>query len=176
MEYVILTDEEDHQIGVMEKLQAHKEGRLHRAVSVFIFNRQGQMLLQQRAAGKYHSAGLWTNTCCSHPRPDEDTGAAAARRLQEEMGISCPLLKVLSFVYKAVLENGITEYEFDHVYTGITDDAPQPDASEAAAWKYAAPQDIKADIALHEKKYTEWFKICMSDFYEQLSGKKQNNA
>src|SRR3954471_20885356 len=114
MEYVVLTDGQDNEMGVMEKLQAHKDGRLHRALSVFIFNSKGELLLQQRAAGKYHSAGLWTNTCCSHPRQGETVYDAANRRLYEEMGLQCNLRQAFSFVYKSHLDHGLTEHEYDH--------------------------------------------------------------
>ena len=119
MEEVVLVDEQDKPVGVMEKMQAHREGKLHRAFSVFIFNDKGEMLLQQRAFNKYHSAGLWTNACCSHPKPNETTETAAARRLNEELGFKTSLEKLFDFTYKASFENGLTEYEFDHVFSGI---------------------------------------------------------
>lgn len=121
MEYVVLVDEQDKETGTMEKLQAHLNGRLHRAVSVFLFNSKGELLLQQRASGKYHSANLWTNTCCSHPRPGESAYDAANRRLYEEMGLACELSEVFSFIYKAHLGNNLTEHEFDHVFVGTND-------------------------------------------------------
>ena len=163
MEYVVLVDEQDKEIGTMEKLQAHEEGRLHRAISAFIFNTNGEMLLQQRAAGKYHSALLWTNACCSHPRPGESVADAAHRRLHEEMGINCTLQEIFTFTYKAHLENDLTEYEFDHVFKGITDEEPHPDASEVAAFRYVDMETLTHDIAVNPGIYTEWFKICIKD-------------
>ena len=168
MEQVVLVGPEDNEIGTMEKQQAHVEGRLHRAISVFIFNSEGEMLLQQRAAGKYHSASLWTNTCCSHPRPGESSYAAAMRRLHEEMGLACELKEIFSFVYKASLDHDLTEHEFDHVFVGITDDMPRPDISEVGAWKYISQTSLDKDIEAAPEKYTEWFKICRRDWREKL--------
>ena len=168
MEYVILVDEKDNETGIMEKLEAHQEGKLHRAVSVFIFNSKNELLLQRRAAGKYHSANLWTNTCCSHPRIRERVHDAAVRRLYEEMGLKCVLEEAFSFVYKADLENGLTEHEYDHVFIGTTDDAPAPDAAEVAAWKYMSLDVIDSDIKNDPGKYTEWFKICLKDWRKEL--------
>ncbi len=168
MEYVILVDEHDNETGTMEKLQAHLEGKLHRAISVFIFNSKGELLLQQRAAGKYHSANLWTNTSCSHPRPGEQAHDAAVRRLYEEMGMRCQLKEIFGFVYKAHLENNLTEYEFDHVFTGVSDAIPVPDASEAAGWKYIGFEELERDIKLNPGLYTEWFKICLADWRKEL--------
>jgi isopentenyl-diphosphate Delta-isomerase len=168
MEQVILVDEQDNETGVMEKLRAHVEGRLHRAISVFVFNTKGELLLQQRASGKYHSANLWTNTCCSHPRPGEAVQDAAIRRLYEEMGLTCALKEAFSFVYKAKLENNLTEYEFDHVFKGITDELPAPDDTEVASWKYIDRDVLIEDIERQPGKYTEWFKICLSDRQEEL--------
>jgi isopentenyl-diphosphate delta-isomerase len=171
MEYVVLVDEQDKEIGTMEKLQAHVEGRLHRAVSVFIFNTKGELLLQQRAEGKYHSAGLLTNTCCSHPRPGEGIHDAAVRRLQEEMGITCQLKEVFSFTYKAYLDHNLTEHEFDHVFTGITDAIPKPDKSEAGGWKYMSMEQLEEEIKTNPEQFTEWFKICVKDWKKELFGK-----
>ena len=168
MEYVVLVDEQDKEIGTMEKLQAHEEGRLHRAISVFIFNTRGEMLLQQRAAGKYHSALLWTNACCSHPRPGERVADAAHRRLQEEMGMNCLLNEAFSFTYKAELEHGLTEHEYDHVFTGITDAHPALNPTEAAAWRYTGITELQDDIAEQPGLYTEWFKICIKEHVAKL--------
>ena len=168
MEQVVLVDENDNATGVMEKLRAHTEGKLHRAVSVFIFNTKGELLLQQRAHDKYHSAGLWTNTCCSHPRPGESAYDAAVRRLREEMGMACELEKVFSFVYKSHLDNNLTEYEFDHVFTGISDSFPQPEKTEVAAWRYSGIDRLDDDMKNNPGQYTEWFKICMNDWREEL--------
>jgi isopentenyl-diphosphate delta-isomerase len=170
MEEVVLVDEGDNQVGVMEKLQAHREGRLHRAISVFIFNSNGEMLLQQRAAGKYHSAGLWTNACCSHPRVGEAIEDAAQRRLQEEMGMKCALKEIFTFIYKAQLANQLTEYEYDHVFTGISNSTPVPDAAEVSAWKYIAVAKLVEDVAANPDQYTEWFKICLHDWQKELIG------
>jgi len=169
MEQVILVDEQDKQIGMMEKMQAHREGRLHRAISVFIFNSKGEMLLQQRAAGKYHSPLLWTNACCSHPMPGELTANAARRRLREEMGMECVLNEIFSFVYKATFDNGLTEHEYDHVFKGTTDAAPQPQAAEAAGWKYITIDELKEDSVQHPEKYTAWFLICINKYLQQLT-------
>jgi isopentenyl-diphosphate delta-isomerase len=168
MEYVVLVDEQDKEIGTMEKLQAHVEGKLHRAISVFIYNTKGEFLLQQRAAGKYHSANLWTNTCCSHPREGENVIDAAARRLYEEMDMKCELKEAFSFVYKAALENNLTEYEYDHVFIGISDVMPSPDREEVGAWKYISKDELIADIKANPGNYTEWFKICLMDWASKL--------
>ena len=165
MEQVILVDEQDKEVGVIEKMQAHIEGRLHRAISVFIFNSKNELLLQKRADGKYHSAGLWTNTCCSHPMPGETVADAATRRLNEEMGMKCVLQKSFTFIYKALLDHDLTEYEYDHVLTGITDEEPTPNPTEVAAWKYVNIENLQAEILLHPEKYTEWFKICLRDYW-----------
>ena len=168
MEQVILVDGQDNETGVMEKLQAHIEGRLHRAISVFIFNSKGELLLQQRAEGKYHSANLWTNTCCSHPRPGEPVQDAAVRRLFEEMGLRCELKEVFSFVYKAQLDHNLTEYEFDHVFVGTCDDLPKPDVTEVAAWMYIKPDTLIKDTGEYPDKYTAWFSICLQDWTNEL--------
>jgi isopentenyl-diphosphate delta-isomerase len=168
-EQVVLVDEQDAELGTMEKMQAHIEGRLHRAISVFVYNSKGEMLLQQRAGGKYHSAGLWTNTCCSHPRPAEAVMDAANRRLQEEMGMVCKLKEIFSFVYKAHLDHELTEYEYDHVFTGISDAIPVPDPEEVGGWKYMSIETLTADITANPDEYTEWFKICMRDKQNELS-------
>lgn len=143
----------------MEKLQAHLEAKLHRAISVFIFNSNKELLLQKRAMGKYHSAGLWTNTCCSHPKPDEKTTDAAQRRLQEEMGISCHLQPVFNFTYLAKLENGITEHEFDHVFFGFTDDLPKLNKEEASDYKYVPLAEIETWLQESPEQFTVWFKL-----------------
>ncbi len=167
-EYVVLVDEQDRETGEMEKLQAHREGKLHRAISVFVFNTKGALLLQQRAEGKYHSANLWTNTCCSHPRPGETTLEAATRRLEEEMGITVSLKEKFSFIYCAHLDNDLTEYEFDHVFTGITDAVPSPHNDEVAAWRYIDRTGLETEMNERPDQFTEWFKICMKDHREQL--------
>ena len=168
MEYVVLVDGQDKETGTMEKLQAHVEGLLHRAISVFIFNTKGELLLQQRAMDKYHSAGLWTNACCSHPRPGEDPMAAAHRRLMEEMGMDCELTEIFSFTYKAHLDHNLTEYEFDHVFKGTTDELPQHNTDEVAGWKYISPEELTKDISKRPEAYTEWFKICIKEHMAKL--------
>jgi isopentenyl-diphosphate delta-isomerase len=156
---VILVDEHDVQTGTMEKMEVHQKALLHRAFSVFIFNSNGEMLLQQRAAGKYHSPLLWTNTCCSHPAPGQDIIDAAAKRLKEEMGFTTQLEKAFEFIYKAPFDNGLTEYEYDHVFTGVFDGVIIPDADEVSWYQYQSTESIDADMQLHPEKYSEWFKI-----------------
>jgi isopentenyl-diphosphate delta-isomerase len=158
-EYVVLVDVQDKELGTMEKMQAHLEGKLHRAVSVLIFNSQKQMLLQKRADSKYHSAGLWTNTCCSHPRKGETPMDAATRRLYEEMGINCKLLSAFNFIYAVKLDKGLTEHEFDYVFAGICDDVPLPDPTEVSEYKYLKMDTIEAEIKQNPGQFTEWFKI-----------------
>ena len=143
-------------------MEAHEKGLLHRAFSVFIFNDEGELLLQKRADSKYHSGGLWTNTCCSHPRIDESAEAAGARRLMEEMGFSCPLEKVFTFRYKAVFSNGLSEHEFDHVLFGHYNRAPKPNPEEVSDWKYVPMDKIEEELKYNGIKYTEWFKICFT--------------
>ena len=162
IEYVLLVDEEDNEIGIMEKLQAHQEAVLHRAISIFVFNDQHELLLQQRAAEKYHSPLQWTNTCCTHPRKDENVMEAAVRRLQEEMNMSCELIYQYRFIYKAVLGDGLTEHELDHVFFGRSNVLPVPNAEEVAGWKYMSLEKIEADIAVHPQNYTEWFKLMLN--------------
>lgn len=164
-EKVILVNELDQPTGVMEKLEAHQKGLLHRAFSVFIFNDRGELLLQQRALTKYHSAGLWTNTCCSHPRPDEDTLKAAKRRLIEEMGIETQLTHKTHFIYKTAFENGLTEYEYDHIYFGNYSETPAINKDEVEAFKWMHPQIIKVEITNIPEKYTSWFKIAMQKLF-----------
>ncbi len=167
-EFVILVDEQDNELGTMEKLEAHQQGKLHRAISVFIFNSKKQLLLQKRAEGKYHSPNLWTNTCCSHPRQGEGTRQAAVRRLQEEMELSCPLKHAFSFIYHAAMENGLTEYEFDHVFTGIADGIPKPDPTEVAQWRYVSVDKLDDELKKNPEQFTEWFKICYEKHFFEL--------
>lgn len=163
MEQVILVDEQDQPIGLMEKQAAHLEPHLHRAFSVFVFNSKGELLLQQRAFSKYHSPGLWTNTCCSHPREGETVMEAATRRLKEEMGMKCELREVYTFIYKAPVGQGLTEHEFDHVLIGQTDETPCINTDEVASWKYTSLDDLEKDIQLQPELYTEWFKITFEE-------------
>lgn len=162
-EFVILVDENDSPRGIMEKQEAHIKGELHRALSVFIVNSEGQLLIHQRALEKYHSGGLWTNTCCSHPRPHENIEDAAIRRLKEEMGLSCELRKVIEFKYKAVFNNGLTEHEYDHVFIGKSDNNPMPDPGEVMDWKWIDPLQLQADMQNAPEKYTAWFRIVLDD-------------
>ncbi len=167
MEKVILVDANDNPIGLMEKMEAHKKGLLHRAFSVFLFNSKGEMLLQQRAFSKYHSGGLWTNACCSHPREGEETLAAAHRRLQEEMGFDCPIEKAFHFTYKSKLDNELTEHEFDHVFIGEYEGDISPNSDEVASYKYIPLAELKSDVANNPQDYTEWFKICLEEVLQR---------
>jgi len=160
-EYLILVDKNDKQCGKLEKLLVHQLGLLHRAFSVFIFNSKGELLLQQRADEKYHSSGLWTNTCCSHPHFGEEISYAIERRLSEEMEMKCDTEFAFSFTYKASFENGLTEHEFDHVYFGISNDLPKPVKSEVKNYKFMTLENLELDISTYPKKYTEWLKICL---------------
>lgn len=163
MEQVILVDENDRQIGLMEKQAAHVNPHLHRAFSIFIFNSKGELLMQQRALSKYHSPGLWTNTCCSHPRDGETLTEATSRRLMEEMGMTCEMHEVYTFIYMAPVGQGLTEHEFDHVWIGRSDETPQINREEVESWKYVSLSDLKVDIQLHPELYTEWFKITFEE-------------
>ena len=167
-ENVILVDENDKEVGVMPKMEAHEKAVLHRAFSVFIMNNKGEIMLQQRAKHKYHSPLLWTNTCCSHQRLGETNIQAGKRRLQEEMGFVVELRELFSFIYKAPFDNGLTEHELDHVMIGSYNDAPYINTEEVADWKWMKPQDIKNDIAKHPENYTAWFKIIFEKFYDYL--------
>ena len=166
---LILVDENDRPTGTMEKMEVHQKALLHRAFSVFIFNSKGDMLLHQRASNKYHSGGLWTNACCSHPREGQQTIEAAERRLQEEMGFTIPLKKAFNFTYKAALDNGLTEYEYDHVFIGTYDGAIDPDEDEVKDFCFVSIDEIKTSIQSHPQKYTEWFKIAFPRVEEYLA-------
>ncbi|MCA6503311.1 MAG: isopentenyl-diphosphate Delta-isomerase [Pseudanabaena sp.] len=159
-EKIILVDTSDRQIGTAEKLQAHRDGLLHRAFSIFVLNSQDQLLLQKRAKHKYHSGGLWTNTCCSHPRDEEPNLIAAHRRLQEEMGFDCELQELFSFVYRAELDHNLIEYEFDHVFVGYSDREPVLNPEEAEDWKWIDLAVLQADIRKHPETYTYWLRDC----------------
>ena len=158
-QHVILVNELDEPVGIMEKMEAHRMAKLHRAFSVFLFNQKGEMFLQQRAFTKYHSPGLWSNACCSHPKPGEETKSAAQRRIKEELGINVPLEKQFHFIYKANFDNGLTEHEFDHVFTGVFDDKPVINKEEVSDFCYKPINEIKDLLQRHPKQYTEWFKI-----------------
>ncbi|CEN36489.1 isopentenyl-diphosphate Delta-isomerase [Capnocytophaga cynodegmi] len=174
-EKVILVDEQNNPIGLMPKLEAHEKALLHRAFSVFIMNQKGEVMLQQRALHKYHSPGLWTNTCCSHQRENETNVEAGKRRLQEEMGFITELTDVISFIYKAPFDNGLTEYEYDHVLLGYYEENPNINAEEVVDWKWELPENIKKDIEQNPQKYTEWFKIIFEKFYDYLFSKEIEN-
>lgn len=161
MDEVVLVNELDEEIGVMEKLAAHQQPNLHRAFSIFLFNANGEMLLQQRAFTKYHSGGLWTNTCCSHPRPGEDTLQAANRRLFEELGMSSELIKAFHFTYQAHFDNGLIEYEFDHVFVGEVTTPIVPNPDEVFDYSFQSITNIKNQIVQEPELYTPWFKIAL---------------
>lgn len=152
----------------MDKQEAHEKALLHRAFSVFVFNSSGKLLLQQRALSKYHSGGLWTNTCCSHPRPGEQTIDAAHRRLQEEMGFDCQLQQKFYFIYKAPFENGLTEHELDFIYTGTFDGEPEINPDEVQQYKWISITDLNNDIRLHPERYTAWFNIILKEYLDHL--------
>lgn len=158
-EHVILVNEQDEALGTMEKLEAHRQGLQHRAFSVFVYDRQGRMLLQQRATGKYHSGGLWTNSCCSHPRPGESTLAAAHRRLVEEMGFDCELRPAGILPYRADVGNGLIENEVDHLYSGRYDGEVRPAPEEAAGYRWLSPDEIAAALADAPEEFTAWFRL-----------------
>ncbi len=169
-EQVIWVDAEDREVGVGEKLATHREGTLHRAFSVVIFNSAGEMLLQQRAVTKYHSGGLWSNTCCGHPRPGETTEAAGRRRLQEEMGIECPLEEMFTFLYRTELGDGLSENEYDHVLVGHCDGlTPHPAHDEVADWRWVNMADLRRDIAAQPEQYTYWFKVLLEHWGRNLN-------
>jgi isopentenyl-diphosphate delta-isomerase len=167
-ERVILVDECDIPVGDMEKMEAHEKGLLHRAISVFIINSKGQILLQQRAAHKYHSGGLWTNTCCTHPRLGESCFEAANRRLDEEMGMMADLHEAFFFIYKAELDHGLIEHEFDHVFIGFSDEVPVPNPEEVSAFKWMTVAEIQNSIQETPKLWTEWFKVIFTEFQSEL--------
>lgn len=171
MEEVILVDENDQVLGTMEKIQAHREGLLHRAFSVLIFNDQGKMLIHKRASDKYHCGGLWTNACCSHPRLNEETIDAAKRRLTEEMGFTCDLKYVDSFIYKVDFENGLTEHEYDHMFIGKYNDPFQPNPEEVEDWKFLSINEIKKDIEKQPDLYTFWFKNIIKEHLDNIDFK-----
>jgi isopentenyl-diphosphate delta-isomerase len=168
-EHVILVDINDQKIGLMEKIEAHEKALLHRAFSVFIFNEKGELMLQQRAASKYHSPLLWTNTCCSHQRDGESNVNAGRRRLQEEMGFVTDVKEVFSFIYKAPFDNGLTEHEFDHVMIGRYNNEPNINKKEAENYKWMALENVKTDIKENPSIYTEWFKIIFDKSYKKLT-------
>jgi isopentenyl-diphosphate delta-isomerase len=161
-------------VGTCEKLAAHTGGHLHRALSVFLFRSDGAWLLQQRAWDKYHSAGLWTNTCCSHPYPDEPVEQAATRRLQEEMGISVPRTKAFTFVYREQFDNGLTEHEFDHVFFGYHDGPPAPHPAEVAAYRWSFPDRLQREMAVRPEHFTYWFRACFPKVREMWRAQRDD--
>jgi len=167
-EKVVLVDKNDNQIGLMSKMEAHQKGTLHRAFSIFLFNSENQILLQKRSSNKYHSGGLWTNTCCSHPRNGESVINAGNRRLFEEMGIKTELKEAFNFTYKAELENGLIEHEYDHVLIGEFNGNPILNKDEAEDWKWISMEDVRKDIVENETDYTVWFLIAFEYFYKNF--------
>lgn len=171
-ERVVLVDERDVEIGTEEKLRAHRDAALHRAVSVFVFDGSGAVLLQRRAAGKYHSGGLWSNACCGHPRPGETPADAAHRRLREEMGIDCPLAPVFTFTYRAELDAGLVEHELDHVFVGRYDADPAPDPGEVEAWRWVDVELVRSELAARPDCFTAWFRTA----FEELLARRANRS
>ena len=170
VEYVVLVNESDDEIGFMEKMEAHEKAILHRAFSVFLFNSRNEFLLQRRALGKYHSPGLWTNSCCSHPRRNESSIDAAKRRLMEEMGMQCDIREIFSFLYKADVGQGLTEHEFDHVFVGFTDDCPIINPEEVDDWKYLSLDELKLQMNADPEQFTVWFRIAFAQVENFLLG------
>ncbi|MBI9041240.1 isopentenyl-diphosphate Delta-isomerase [Lutibacter sp.] len=168
-EQVILVNEKDEQIGLMPKMEAHEKAVLHRAFSVFVFNDKNELMLQQRAAHKYHSPLLWTNTCCSHQRNGETNIEAGTRRLQEEMGFVCDIEEVTSFIYKAPFDNGLTEHELDHILIGYYNKEPKINSDEVESYKWMPLEAVKNDIEQHPLMYTEWFKIIFKNYYSFIN-------
>ena len=168
---VILVDKEDNAIGEMEKLEAHEKGLLHRAFSILIFNDKGEILLQKRAKSKYHSGGLWTNACCSHPEPHKNMIDTVQKRLAHEMGIKAHPTFLFKFIYKADLDNDLTEYEYDHVFTAVCNDEPILNLEEAEDWKFVDMESLKADIELKPELYTVWFRIIIDKLEHHLDVK-----
>jgi isopentenyl-diphosphate delta-isomerase len=174
-ELLILVDVDDKPMGKLEKLEVHRRGLLHRAFSIFVFNSDKELLLQQRADTKYHSPGLWTNTCCGHPQFGEELTDAVERRLYEEMSLKFTPQYAFSFIYKATVENGLTEYEYDHVFMGTLNTLPQPASSEVKNWKYMDLKSLERDIAIHPEQYTKWLKICLKKVIDSFDGNIDKN-
>lgn len=175
-DYVVLVDSSDRELGTMEKLEAHQKGLLHRAVSVFIFNNSGELLLQRRAFGKYHSEGLWTNTCCSHPYPNESAKDAAERRLLEEMGMQCELTFAFTFEYEAQLDNQLSEHELDHVFIGYSDATPHLNTDEASAFRWAGLETLNNEVSKHPERFTKWFQILLQEHTTKLQPIRQHES
>lgn len=171
MEQVILVDDHDNELGWMEKIEAHRKSLLHRAISVFIVTAEGKWLMQRRAINKYHSGGLWTNTCCTHPQPGETSIQAAKRRLQEEMGIKTDLKEIFQFKYKDMLDNELTEHELDHVFLGISNKKPTINTTEVAEWKYISYNKLIAEISRYPESFTIWFRKIVERVNEHVNQK-----
>ncbi len=163
-ETVILVDKDDSEIGTEQKLKAHLDKKLHRAISVLIFNLNGEMLLQQRSASKYHCPLMWSNACCTHPRPGESVLDAAHRRLNEELGFDCDLEEITSFIYEAKVGNGLYEHEYDHVFAGSYDGGLNINSAEVESYRWLLPDDLISDVKVNPGQYTEWFKIILNNF------------
>ena len=168
-DFVILVDHDDREVGTEEKLKAHQRGVLHRAVSAFLIDAEGRHLLQRRAAGKYHSEGLWSNACCSHPFPGEAVPDAVSRRLREEMGVTVPLTPLLRYTYRAELDNGLIEHEVDHVFIGRFDGVPTPDPAEVSEWRWVAPDALDAEMALAPGNFTAWFRLLLPEVAARIT-------
>lgn len=168
---VVLVDQNDNDLGTMEKMKAHIEGILHRAFSIFIFNSKGELMIHQRALSKYHSPGLWTNTCCSHPLLNQAVIDNAHTRLQEEMGFDCGFSEAFTFLYKAEVGQGLIEHEFDHVFIGISESQPNINPDEVESWKYMSMDDLRSDIEDNPAIYTEWFKIAFEEVSEHFKNR-----
>lgn len=170
-EKVVLVDLQDQQLGTMGKMEAHEKAVLHRAFSIFILNSNQELLLQQRAFGKYHSPGLWTNTCCSHQREGESNLEAGNRRMMEEMGMTVPLQELFTFIYKASFDNGLTEHELDHVMVGFSDEEPKINTDEVASFKWMSLEALKKDLVKNPNDYTVWFAIIFDRFFQYINNK-----
>lgn len=168
MEQLILVDEQDREIGTMEKIQAHRENRLHRCFSIFVFDNQGRVLLQQRASGKYHCPSLWSNTVCGHPRPGEETVAAGRRRLREELGFDCELTDKFQFTYNVQFPNGLWEHEYDHVLVGKYEGEIKPDPEEVAAYRWTTLPELTEEVSREPDTYTYWLKVILRDHLKEL--------
>ena len=169
-EMVILVDRQDRQIGIAGKMQAHRDAVLHRAFSVFLFDGRGRFLLQRRAEGKYHSGGLWTNTCCSHPGPDETLEEAVCNRLCEEMGIRCEASRAFNFIYRAQVGEGMYEHERDHVFVGRYDGAVAPNEEEVMDWRWMDAAEVEVELAANRERYTAWFGLAAVPAAEHYNG------
>lgn len=175
MEEVIIVDEQDNERGTGEKMKTHKEGKLHRAFSIFVFNSKGEVLIHKRAKAKYHSGGLWTNTCCSHPRPGEATEEAVHRRLKEEMGFDCDLKEAFSFIYKVKFDNELFEHEYDHVFIGTFDGQPKSNPEEVEDWKWISFQDLKKEVHENPDNFTYWLRSSLDKVISYMEENKNNN-